>query len=373
MDPQSKESSVDRDYVYIEDVESLNRFINEIEDSGYARCAIDTEADSLHCYEEKLCLIQFAVEDRFAIIDPLSIGDLSRLIDFINRTEVWLHGADFDMRMLKRTYGSVPEVVHDTQTASRLLGVKKFGLVNLVEDHFGVVLPKTSQKADWGKRPLSEKMLEYAVNDVRYLLKMADTLTSRLKKVERWDWFVESCESAKELASVIKEKDEDLVWRISGWGKLEQEGMAFLRALWFWRDGEAERRDRPAFKIIGNHDLLRFSQDLQKGIEVRLPSRFPSQPVKRFRKAIESVKELMPTDFPERPKRVKGKRDPAAEKKFDKLKNLRDSVSEELDIDPTLIASRATLERVAASPRDAGEILLNWQKNLLIEVIDVIQ
>ena len=163
MDPQSKESSVDKDYVYIDDDESLNRFINEIEGSGYTRCAIDTEADSLHCYEEKLCLIQFAIKDRFAIIDPLSIGDLSSLIDFINRTEVWLHGADFDMRMLKRTYGSVPEVVYDTQTASRLLGVKKFGLVNLVENHFGVVLPKTSQKADWGKRPLSEKMLEYAV------------------------------------------------------------------------------------------------------------------------------------------------------------------------------------------------------------------
>lgn len=373
MDPQSKESSVDKDYVYIDDDESLNRFINEIEGSGYTRCAIDTEADSLHCYEEKLCLIQFAIKDRFAIIDPLSIGDLSSLIDFINRTEVWLHGADFDMRMLKRTYGSVPEVVYDTQTASRLLGVKKFGLVNLVENHFGVVLPKTSQKADWGKRPLSEKMLEYAVNDVRYLLKMADTLTSRLKELERWDWFVESCESAKELASVIKEKDEDLAWRISGWGKLDQEGMAFLRALWFWRDGEAARRDRPAFKIIGNQDLLRFSQDLQKEIEVKLPSRFPSQPVKRFKKAIESVRELMPADFPERPKRVKGKRDPTAEKKFDKLKILRDRVSEGLDIDPTLIASRATLERVAASPQEAGEILLNWQKNLLIEVIDVIQ
>ena len=151
MDPQSKESSVDRDYIYIDNEGSLNRFINEIEVAGYARCAIDTEADSLHCYEEKLCLIQFAVEDRFAIIDPLSIQDLSSLINFIIRSEVWLHVSDFDMRMLKRTYGSVPETVYDTQTASRLLGVKKFGLVNLVEDHFGVVLPKTSQKADWAK------------------------------------------------------------------------------------------------------------------------------------------------------------------------------------------------------------------------------
>ena len=106
---QGKESSSDGGYVYIDDEESLNRFIKEIEDPNYVRCAIDTEADSLHCYEEKLCLIQFAVEDRFAIIDPLSIGDLSSIINFINRTEVWLHGADFDMRMLKRTYGSVPE------------------------------------------------------------------------------------------------------------------------------------------------------------------------------------------------------------------------------------------------------------------------
>lgn len=373
MDLQSKESSLERGYVYIDDEEALIRFIQEIADSNYTRCAIDTEADSLHCYEEKLCLIQFAVEDRFAIIDPLGIGNLSSLINFINRTEVWLHGADFDMRMLKRTYGSVPETVYDTQTASRLLGVKKFGLVNLVEDHFGVVLPKTSQKADWGQRPLSEKMLEYAVNDVRYLLKMADTLTLRLKESERWEWFTESCESAKESASIIKEKDENMVWRISGWGKLEQQGMAFLRALWFWRDGEAERRDRPAFKIIGNQDLLRFSKDLQKGIKVNLPSRFPSQPVKRFKKAIEAVRDLGPADYPKIPKRIRGKRDPAAEKKFDKLKILRDRVSDDLGIDPTLIASRSILERVAASPEEATEILLNWQKNLLIEVIDEIK
>ena len=123
---------MDRGYVYIDGQEALERFMGQIADSNYTRCAIDTEADSLHCYEEKLCLIQFAVEDRFAIIDPLSIQDLSSLINFINRTEAWLHGADFDMRMLMRTFGSVPETVYDTQTASRLLGVKKFGLVNSI-------------------------------------------------------------------------------------------------------------------------------------------------------------------------------------------------------------------------------------------------
>ena len=181
MDPQSKESSVDRDYIYIDNEGSLNRFINEIEVAGYARCAIDTEADSLHCYEEKLCLIQFAAEDSLAVIDPLKGSDFSSLIDYLDTVNVWMHGADFDIRMLSRSYGRAPKVVYDTQTASRLLGVRKFGLVNLVEDHFGVVLPKTSQKANWGKRPLSEKMLEYAVNDVRYLLEIAQKLTDDLK------------------------------------------------------------------------------------------------------------------------------------------------------------------------------------------------
>ena len=85
MNLQSKESSLDSGYVYIDEQDALEGFIREITDSNYSRCAIDTEADSLHCYEEKLCLIQFAVEDRFAIIDPLSIQDLSSLINFINR------------------------------------------------------------------------------------------------------------------------------------------------------------------------------------------------------------------------------------------------------------------------------------------------
>ena len=74
---------------------------------GGAPCAVDTEADSLHCYEEKLCLVQFTAGGRLALIDPLAIDDLSPLVDFLDSTEVWLHGADFDMRMWRRTFGSI--------------------------------------------------------------------------------------------------------------------------------------------------------------------------------------------------------------------------------------------------------------------------
>ena len=164
------------DFTYVDTPDGLIRLIEQAGGEACERCAIDTEADSLHCYEEKLCLIQFAAADQFAVIDPLAFDDLEPLIEFLDSTEVWLHGADFDMRMLRRTFDRIPNVVYDTQTAARLLGARKFGLANLVEDQFGVVLPKGSQKADWGKRPLTRKMIDYAVNDVRYLLSLATTL-----------------------------------------------------------------------------------------------------------------------------------------------------------------------------------------------------
>lgn len=355
---------------YIETESQLKDLLAAVGGDSCPRCSIDTEADSLHCYEEKLCLIQFAAADRFAIIDPLAIDDLTPLLDFLDTTELWLHGADFDMRMLKRTFGKIPPVIYDTQTASRLLGVRKFGLANLVEDHFGVSLPKGSQKADWGQRPLPEKMLNYAVNDVRYLLQMAETLVAKLKELERWEWFVESCDAARHAAEERREKDPDLVWRISGWGKLERRGMAYLRELWRWRDGEAARRDRPAFKIIGNDSLLEFSRELQAGSKANLPKRFPSAPRKRFAEAISAASDLADSDLPEGPKRVRGKRNPEAEKRCDVLKERRDESAESLELDPTLIASRGTLERVAAVPLEAPECMLRWQRALLSPVLE---
>ena len=361
--------SGERDFTYVDTEAGLKELITQVGGDECVRCAIDTEADSLHCYEEKLCLIQFSAAGYFAVIDPLACDNLDPLVEFLDSTEVWLHGADFDMRMLRRTFNRIPETVYDTQTAARLLGARKFGLVNLVEEHFGVVLPKGSQKADWGRRPLSRKMLDYAVNDVRYLLPLGEILVKGLNDSGRWEWFLQSCEAARSVAEVRRGKDEDMIWRISGWGKLERLGMAYLRALWFWRDGEAARRDRPPFKIIGNDRLLEFSGDLQLGKSVCLPERFPPSVVSRFDAAIDSISELPESEYPKKIKRTRGRRDNDAEKRFENLKALRDQVANGLDIDATLIGSRATLERLAAQPEKVDEMLLAWQKELLQPVL----
>ncbi len=361
------------DYVYVATSEQLVAFLGLVEEdhaaSGDANsiCAVDTEADSLHCYDEKLCLIQFASPRRFAIIDPLQVEDLTPLMRFMEKGIVWMHGADFDMRMIRRRFAAIPPVIYDTQTAARLLGHRRFGLAALVEDHYGVILHKGSQKADWGQRPLSAKMLEYAVNDVRYLLGMGAAFQAKLAELGRHDWFVESCVAAREAVLGRPEKSNEDQWKVNGWGKLPPRGLAFLRALWFWRDEEARLRDRPPFKVLSNDQLLQYAIALEAGRPVELSRRVNRQRIERFERAIEAARALPPSEWPQHPKRVRTRKDPEADSRFERMRAHRDRVAGQLGIEGTLIASKTTLERIAADPSCHRDLLLKWQHHLLAE------
>lgn len=352
---------------YIDTPEALNSFLGDLSAQGSKRCAVDTEADSLHSYKEKLCLIQFSAGDYHSIIDPLLIRTegLGPLNDFMGATEVWMHGADFDMSMLKRTFDRIPPKIYDTQTAARLSGTRQFGLANLVEDVFGVVLSKQSQRANWGRRPLLDKMIEYALNDVRYILPLADHYMAKLKELGREEWFFESCEHARTTVSGRPSPDADNLWRINGSGKLKPNGMNFLRALWHWRDKEAERLDRPSFKVIGNVEILQFAEQLAAGQEAKLPERFPISAARRFQNAVRDARETPPENWPKRKFGKRMERNPEADKLFESLKQKRDKIATELDIDPSLIASRNVLELISFQPSTAPEQLLKWQRKLL--------
>lgn len=327
-------------------------------------CAIDTEADSLHRYRESLCLIQFADESDCLLIDPLAIDDLVPLGDYLSKAVVWMHGADYDMTMLKRQFGKLPGKVYDTQIGARLLGARKFGLGDLVQHYFGIELSKSSQKADWGKRPLSPKMIEYALNDVRYLLEMGRKIVGELKERGRLDWFEESCEAAR-LKVLERDDSKEEVWRVQGSGKLGRKGLAFLQALWHWRDEEAKSWDRPSFMVAPNRQLLEWSTELSMGRSVTLPSHFRGDRVKRFREALAPIGSLQEADFPERPQGKRRKRDRDFDAKLDRLLKLRDTEAAALDIEGSLIAARATLESLAADEVAPEDVLLKWQRERL--------
>lgn len=357
---------------YIDSLEDLEAFVASVPSSeNYAACSIDTEADSMHSYETKLCLIQFSMPGQLAIIDPLALtrDDLNVLIQFVDRFDVvWMHGADYDISLFNETFNWVPRIIWDTQFAARFIGKEKFGLANLLEDEYGVIVSKQSQKADWSQRPLSEKMLAYAYNDVRYLLDMGANYITELKEIGRFDWFCETCDFARTSVMNRAGKSRDDVWRISGWGKLSSKGLHYLRALWNWRDGECQKLDRPAFKFLGNAELMKMAEALENGREAKPPHYVRSQPAARLREAVAVAALVDSSEYPVKRKRGNGLRLDINEKRFDELRSHRDKVAAELNVEPTMIATRTVLEKLAATNLDEATQLdgiMTWQRELL--------
>ena len=143
--------------------------------------AVDTEADSLHAYPEKVCLIQISTVSGDRLVDPLARMDLDPLLEALTGHELIMHGADYDLRLLRKHHEFVPSAIFDTMLAARLLGLRQFGLGHLVEKYLGVKLEKGPQKANWAMRPLTERMERYARNDTHYLKPLADRLKPELE------------------------------------------------------------------------------------------------------------------------------------------------------------------------------------------------
>lgn len=328
------------------------------------RVALDTEADSLHCYREKLCLLQISIPGRDAIVDPLAEVDLGPLRDTLANKEIVLHGADYDLRLLRRNVSFVPGRVFDTVIAARMIGIHEFSLAALVERYFNIQLAKGSQKANWAQRPLSAKMAEYATNDTRYLLPLAARLETELDSRGRMEWFRQSCQRALDFSAVDRERDVDEAWRISGAGALRGQASAVLRELWNWREKEAETVDRPPFHILQNRELITSAQGFAAG-ETPDYKHFSDRRRRGFREAAERGLKLPEKDWPSRPPRS-GTR-PTAEviKRVEKLQHNRDHAAKELQIEASFIAPRATLEAIGADSSRADAMLVPWQRNLL--------
>src|SRR3954471_1943978 len=125
--------------------------------------ALDTEADSLHSYFDKVCLIQMSIPGEDLIIDPLCKIDIGRLGEILADRSITkiLHGADYDLRILNRDFGFTIANLIDTMVCSQLLGYEAFGLGALLERYFALKVDKSHQRADWAIRPLPRVMLEY--------------------------------------------------------------------------------------------------------------------------------------------------------------------------------------------------------------------
>ncbi|MFL3667416.1 MAG: ribonuclease D, partial [Verrucomicrobiota bacterium] len=152
----------------------LKEFLPELRKSGWV--SLDTEADSLHSYPEKLCLLQISLPDTDVLIDPLQNLDMTVLFKALASRELLIHGSDNDLRLMYAAHQFVPSKIFDTMWAARLLGFATFGLNDLLSKLLDITLDKDSQKANWTRRPLTDKMATYALNDSRHLRALTDQL-----------------------------------------------------------------------------------------------------------------------------------------------------------------------------------------------------
>lgn len=366
----SASAALPPDTVWIDTDAGLLELVTQLRgklDSGEVRRSyIDTEADSLHHYTEKLCLIQLACDGTFALIDTLAITDLSALLALLDSTEIWLHGADYDLTLLKKTYGWSPKRICDTQIAARLCGQRPFGLAALVGHYCGVALCKSSQKADWSQRPLPAKMQAYAVDDVRYLGRLADIFMAELAASNRLSWFEQSCATLRTDVLKRPDRDRDDAWRISGCGRLKPAGLAMLRELWLWRDGAARERDVPPFKVLNNQQLVALATEFEEHGRATHSPRWRSPWREGFRAAVERVSSSDPKTWPQQPRHKRRHISESQRARIEQLCAERDRKAESLGIETALLGSRGTLEEVILQSGGAGgAALMPWQREVL--------
>jgi ribonuclease D len=345
--------------------EQLEALLPRVRRAGWV--ALDTEADSLHAYPEKLCLVQISLPGADELVDPLAAMEIGPLIDVLRGRELIMHGADYDLRLLRRAYEFVPESVVDTMLAARLLGFAEFGLTSLAEKLLGVRLEKGSQTADWAKRPLTERMINYARNDTRHLKPLSDWLKSRLEEKGRLNWHKESCARLVKECAEVRAADPDQIWRVKGADRLDRRALAVLRELWHWRDSEAVAANRPPFFILRHDTLIALAETaaLRKDVAFLLPPRFTQRRREAVLASVHRGLGLPASRWPQLNRYATPRSNAGEKRRYEELRQRRDRRAAELAIDPTLIASRATLSALARD-WDAGQSsLMTWQRELL--------
>ena len=244
---------------YITNQEALHELCHEIAEDRLV--AFDTEFVAEDSYRPELCLVQVAVQSGIHIIDPYTTGDLTRFWKMLTEpeTQVVVHAGREETLFCFRATGQLIPKLFDIQLAAAFLGQEypaSYG--NLIHRYTGKTLDKEETRSDWRKRPLSNQQMQYAAQDVKDLLRLYESMSAELTKLNRLDWVIEETDHWKEE---LQQYESNENWhRISGIQALGGHGLAIVRALWLWREQRAKERDVPARKILRDDLLIELAR-----------------------------------------------------------------------------------------------------------------
>jgi len=228
--------------------------------------ALDTESNSAHVYRERVCLLQLLLPDACYLIDSLQLpsepASLAPLAPALANPEqpLYLHGGEYDVICLRRDYDLRLRGIVDSQQASSLLGWQRTGYGAVVEAICQVTLPKGHSQYNWGKRPIDEEALDYAIQDVQYLPTVCQHLQQQITDADLAEEFAIACAAVEEAEARCTTFDPAGIWRLKGVWRLPPRCRPVLVGLYTWRDQQAKRLDQPPGRIINNELLLALAK-----------------------------------------------------------------------------------------------------------------
>ena len=338
---------------------------------------VDLEADSMHCFSEKICLLQIAGPNQAWLVDPFLINDFSPFSRILENPKIIkvFHGSDFDVRSLDRELSVEIENLFDTEIACRFLNIKARGLGALLKSFFNIDVDKKYQKEDWSKRPLKDDMIAYSVGDVATLVQLHDLLKGRLEKIGRLAWAQEEF-GLQARVKYESNHSRPLFKRFKGAGKLDNRSLAVLEHLLEVRISQAEKKDLPPFKIMSNQSIMTMVQHRPGRVEAILKYRALSpKQVGMYGplcvKAIETALALPHRELPSYPKTRMPRKSSQVLGRIDALKKMREAASLSLAMEPGFLINNNMIAAVAASKPSSLDDLLqisgmrNWQVEAL--------
>ena len=361
----------------IQDQEPFEDLLQRCREHG--SFAFDTEFLREDTYWPELCLIQIGLKGEAVAVDPLAKGmDCSMLVELLcdPEVEVIVHAGQQDMEIFFCKSEALPLRIFDTQVAAALLGHgDSIGYSRLVEEMLKVKLSKGESRTHWERRPLSQRQLDYALNDVLYLEELRDLLGEKLRKRGREGWLEEELTFYQD-GDLYRREPMTFYPRVKGAARLNRRELAILRILAAWREEEARRRDKPRKRIVSDDKLIEIARRKPVSIERLRESRgFHRKFIERNGKVIlELVARGLDVSDRECPSRVNREgRDPALALALDLLDTFLKTRAKELDMSPAYLASRGDLYDLVKSRVDGGDapaalrVLCGWRRKLVGE------
>jgi ribonuclease D len=329
---------------------------------------VDTEFMRENTYWPELCLVQIANTEEAAAIDPLAQGiDLTPLWDLMCDNQDVLkvfHAGGQDVEIVYNFTGKTPHPIFDTQIASMAISQsEQIGYANLVESWLGITVDKGARFTDWGRRPLTDRQIEYAIGDVTHLAKIFPRILKKLIKTGRGSWLDAEMEKLADPENYANNADQ--AWQRIRAPSRNATVLGRLKALAAWREGEAQHKNIPRGRIMRDEtlaDLASHPPQTQADLaKVRgLSAAWKDNDIgKRLMKVLEKAEPLPSDEMPDKPKRGAplGKEGALV---ADLLKLLLKIRSREIDVAARLLTRSDEMEALAAGARDLP-VLKGWR------------